>query len=76
MTNNERRNPPLPAEQMRQRARGAEPTGRATVEFCRWLATLDDPQDAAGREARRTVTLEQIIDRARVALAVDEEQAR
>jgi hypothetical protein len=76
MTDHERRNPPLPAEQMRQRARSVEPTGRAAAAFCRWLVSLDDPQDAAAREARRTLTLEQIITRARAALAADEEYGR
>lgn len=37
--------------------------------LCRWLLTLDDPEDVIGREERRTVSLTAIIQRARIALA-------
>ncbi len=43
-------------------------TYRGAVEVLRWLTSMDDPDDAAGLEARRTVTLTAIIDRARAAL--------
>jgi hypothetical protein len=45
-----------------------EPTPETTADFCRWLLTLDDPEDVVGREDRRTVNLTQIIQRARLAL--------
>jgi hypothetical protein len=41
-------------------------------EFARWVAELDDP-DGPGYEARRTVTMSQIIGRARQALGITEE---
>lgn len=34
-------------------------------DFLSWLIAMDDPADEVGREARRTVTLTRIIDRAR-----------
>lgn len=43
----------------------------AATELLRWLVSMDDPDDKAGLEARRTVTLTAIIDRARAALAVE-----
>jgi hypothetical protein len=36
-----------------------------------WLVSMDDSDNREGLEARRTVTLTQIIDRARAALAQD-----
>lgn len=43
--------------------------------FASWLVSLDDDNpDSPGRQERRTVTLSQIIDRARVALAGSGEQ--
>lgn len=36
--------------------------------FCRWLLTLDDPENESGVEARRTINLTQIIAAARLAL--------
>lgn len=33
--------------------------------FLSWLVSMDDPESPEGLEARRTVTLTQIIDRAR-----------
>jgi hypothetical protein len=33
--------------------------------FVSWLVSMDDPEDVVGREARRSVTLDQIIQRAR-----------
>lgn len=41
------------------------------AEFLHWLIRLDDPADARGVEDRRTVTLNQIIERARRVLAGD-----
>lgn len=48
--------------------------GRALLErfdsmaaFIDWLLAMDDPEDVLGREERRTVTLTQIIERARAA---------
>lgn len=40
----------------------------ARTEVLSWLVSLDDPEDVTGREQRRTVTLDQIISRARTAL--------
>lgn len=37
-------------------------------ELARWLVSMDDPEDAAGLEERRSVTLTRIIERAREAL--------
>ena len=54
--------------------RAGEPSDDATGEFLRWLVSMDDPDDKAGLEARRTVTLTAIIDRARAALAVGGDQ--
>lgn len=39
------------------------------TDMLRWLVSMGDPDDAAGLEARRTVTLTEIVDRARAALA-------
>lgn len=36
-------------------------------ELLDWLVAMDDPQDVIGRENRRVVTMQQIIDRARAA---------
>lgn len=36
--------------------------------FAEWLVSMDDSEDVLGREARRTVILTNIIDRARAAL--------
>jgi hypothetical protein len=38
------------------------------VDLAVWLTSLDDPEDPKGLEERRTVTLTQIIDKARAAL--------
>lgn len=40
----------------------------ARTEVLRWLVAMDDPEDPTGLEARRTVTLTEIIRRAREAL--------
>lgn len=45
------------------------PAPETPTEFCRWLLTLDDPEDVLGRTERAQVTLTQIIRRARAALA-------
>jgi hypothetical protein len=45
--------------------------------FLDWLISMDEPDNAAGMEARRTVTLTEIIRRARLAkLWHDREEAR
>lgn len=44
----------------------------ALAEFARWIVSLDDP-DGPGYEARRAVTMGQIIGKAREALALPEE---
>ncbi|MFI7644093.1 hypothetical protein [Nonomuraea sp. NPDC049400] len=45
---------------------------RRAVAFARWIVSLDDP-DGPGYEARRSVTMGQIIGKAREALALPEE---
>lgn len=40
------------------------------ADVCRWLVSLDDIE-GPGADARRTVTLTQIINRARLALGED-----
>lgn len=42
-------------------------------DMAEWLVSLDDPEDVDGREQRRTVTLDQIIARAREALGRNED---
>jgi hypothetical protein len=52
-----------------------EPTPPAA--FLDWLISMDEPDNTAGMEARRTVTLTEIIRRARLAkLRHDREEAR
>lgn len=48
------------------------PPPETPADVCRWLLTLDDPEDVVGREDRRTVNLTEIIQRARLALAAEE----
>lgn len=45
------------------------PARDTALAFCRWLVSMDEPEDVLGRAERRTVTLTQIIDRARRVLA-------
>ncbi|HEY9369935.1 hypothetical protein [Streptomyces sp.] len=45
---------------------------RRAVAFARWIISLDDP-DGPGFEARKSVSMAQIIGRAREALALPEE---
>jgi hypothetical protein len=54
---------PLPADLLRSGRCDCLPL----VEMARWLTSLDDV-DGPGAQARRTVTLTQIINRARLAL--------
>jgi hypothetical protein len=47
--------------------------GEMVYDFARWVVSLDDPDPAsAGQRERRTVTLTQIIERARAALSADD----
>jgi hypothetical protein len=43
-------------------------TDQGAVSVLEWLVSMDDPDDPSGLEARRTVTLTAIIERARAAL--------
>lgn len=47
---------------------GSRPVSAAVLDLAEWLVSLDDPDHEAGMAQRRTVTLDQIITRARKAL--------
>lgn len=60
------------AKEALERAAWTEPPPdralRACYELAEWLVRLDDPEDVLAREERRTLTLTEIVERARAAV--------